>query len=228
MAMPTCRSCSPRRRRRGSSLKPAGVRRFDVMCNDFIPVGRTTDPAELTGGHDVVAAFRRIGETGAALNPAAAMGAYALADRGTRRACKIVWRATVACSTSKGEARPGVHRRDDLARGTGCRRQLTELTANSCSSPIPRRMSGPRFAAARDIGLGARQAPTGWPGARQPWGCASPSRSRATAGSRPVSVGSPGAGAGARRGRTDAEQGAQSPVQDPRRGLGPDKGGQSR
>jgi ABC-type tungstate transport system permease subunit len=69
MAMPTCRSCSPRRRRRGSSLRPAGVRRFDVMCNDFIPVGRTTDPAELTGGHDVVAAFRWIVRNGRGTQP---------------------------------------------------------------------------------------------------------------------------------------------------------------
>ena len=103
-----------------------GVRRFDVMYNDFVLVGPKDDPADLKGGGDVVAALKRINEKatpfvsrgdksgthsaelalwkmaeldpagakpswyreigqgmGAALNTAAAMGAYVLADRGT-------------------------------------------------------------------------------------------------------------------------------------------------
>jgi tungstate transport system substrate-binding protein len=103
-----------------------GVKRFDVMYNDFVLVGPKDDPAGLKGGSDVVAALKRINEKatpfvsrgdksgthsaelalwkmaeldpagakpswyreigqgmGAALNTAAAMGAYVLADRGT-------------------------------------------------------------------------------------------------------------------------------------------------
>jgi len=103
-----------------------GVKRFDVMYNDFVLVGPKEDPAGLKGGNDVVAALKRINEKatpfvsrgdksgthsaelalwktaeldpagakpswyreigqgmGAALNTAAAMGAYVLADRGT-------------------------------------------------------------------------------------------------------------------------------------------------
>jgi tungstate transport system substrate-binding protein len=103
-----------------------GVKRFDVMYNDFVLIGPKEDPAGLKGGRDVVAAlktihekatpfvsrgdksgthtaelglwkaasvdpaetkpswYREIGQgMGAALNTAAAMGAYVLADRGT-------------------------------------------------------------------------------------------------------------------------------------------------
>ena len=103
-----------------------GVKRFDVMYNDFVLVGPKEDPAGLKGGSDVVAALKRINEKaapfvsrgdksgthtaelalwktaeldpagakpswyreigqgmGAALNTAAAMGAYVLTDRGT-------------------------------------------------------------------------------------------------------------------------------------------------
>ena len=103
-----------------------GVKRFDVMYNDFVMIGPKEDPAGLKGGNDVVAALKRIYEKaapfvsrgdksgthtaelnlwkaasldpagakpswyreigqgmGAALNTAAAMGAYVLADRGT-------------------------------------------------------------------------------------------------------------------------------------------------
>ncbi|WP_088343613.1 MULTISPECIES: substrate-binding domain-containing protein [Rhodomicrobium] len=108
-----------------------GVKRFDVMYNDFVLIGPKTDPAGVKGGTDVVAALKRIGEMaapfvsrgdksgthtaelalwklaaldpaaakpgwyreigqgmGAALNTAAAMGAYVLADRGTWLAFK--------------------------------------------------------------------------------------------------------------------------------------------
>jgi tungstate transport system substrate-binding protein len=37
-----------------------GVRRFDVMYNDFVVIGPRTDPAHIAGGKDVIEAFRRI------------------------------------------------------------------------------------------------------------------------------------------------------------------------
>ncbi len=37
-----------------------GVRRFDVMYNDFVLVGPKSDPAEVRGGEDVVASMRKI------------------------------------------------------------------------------------------------------------------------------------------------------------------------
>jgi tungstate transport system substrate-binding protein len=103
-----------------------GVKRFDVMYNDFVVVGPKSDPARVSGERDVVEAFRRIGATqppfisrgdksgthaaelrywkdagvdigalrgawykdigqgmGPALNTAASLNAYTLADRGT-------------------------------------------------------------------------------------------------------------------------------------------------
>lgn len=103
-----------------------GVRRYEVMYNDFVLIGPRSDPAKVSGGKDAVAAFRRIrlaqapfvsrGDRsgthfaelelwktagvdigkekggwyreigqgmGPALNTAAGMNAYILADRGT-------------------------------------------------------------------------------------------------------------------------------------------------
>lgn len=103
-----------------------GVRRFEVMYNDFVLIGPKTDPAGVAGGRDIVAALRRIRSAkapfvsrgdrsgthfaeleiwksaaidiakdrgpwyrdtgqgmGPALNSAAGMSAYLLADRGT-------------------------------------------------------------------------------------------------------------------------------------------------
>jgi tungstate transport system substrate-binding protein len=103
-----------------------GVKRFDVMYNDFVLIGPKSDPANVNGGRDIVLAlkaiaakhapfvsrgdrsgthqaelalwrdagidiamskgpwYRDIGQgMGAALNTAAAMGAYVLSDRGT-------------------------------------------------------------------------------------------------------------------------------------------------
>jgi tungstate transport system substrate-binding protein len=103
-----------------------GLKRFDVMYNDFVLIGPKSDPAEIAGGRDVLAAlraihrvgapfvsrgdksgthsaelalwkaagldpatakpawYREIGQgMGAALNTAAAMNAYLLADRAT-------------------------------------------------------------------------------------------------------------------------------------------------
>src|SRR5215831_20318378 len=37
-----------------------GVRRYDVMYNDFVIIGPTADPAHIAGGRDVIAAFRSI------------------------------------------------------------------------------------------------------------------------------------------------------------------------
>jgi tungstate transport system substrate-binding protein len=102
------------------------TKRYDVMYNDFVVIGPRADPAGIAGGHDALAAFRRIAEAkapfvsrgdrsgthlaelriwkgagvdvaqsrggwyreigqgmGPALNTAAGMGAYLLADRGT-------------------------------------------------------------------------------------------------------------------------------------------------
>ena len=103
-----------------------GVRRYEVMYNDFVLIGPKADPAKVTGGKDAVAALKKIHQTkaafvsrgdrsgthfaelelwkaagidigrekaswyreigqgmGPALNVAAGMNAYVLADRGT-------------------------------------------------------------------------------------------------------------------------------------------------
>jgi tungstate transport system substrate-binding protein len=103
-----------------------GIERHQVMYNDFVLVGPSSDPAKVAGGSDIVAAFRKIAAAEAAfvsrgddsgtdkaekrlwreaaidvkavsgtwyrdtgsgmgptLNTAAALGAYALSDRGT-------------------------------------------------------------------------------------------------------------------------------------------------
>lgn len=39
-----------------------GVKRFDVMYNDFVLVGPAADPAGIAGSKDIVAAFKRIAE----------------------------------------------------------------------------------------------------------------------------------------------------------------------
>ena len=51
-----------------------GVRRFDVMYNDFVIIGPRADPAQIAGGKDVVAAIRAI----------AAAKAVAFTSRGDR------------------------------------------------------------------------------------------------------------------------------------------------
>ncbi len=62
-----------------------GVRRFDVMYNDFIIVGPANDPAGIGGGDDVVAAFRAIA---AARAPFASRGD----DSGTNKAELRHWK----------------------------------------------------------------------------------------------------------------------------------------
>ena len=107
-------------------MEGQGVKRYDVMYNDFVLIGPKTDPAHVAGTKDVAAAFRKIKEAnapfvsrgdrsgthfaelemwklagidiarekgrwyrdtgqgmGPALNTAAGMNAYILADRGT-------------------------------------------------------------------------------------------------------------------------------------------------
>ncbi len=41
-----------------------GVKRFDVMYNDFVVIGPKSDPAKIRGGKDVLAAFKAIYEKG--------------------------------------------------------------------------------------------------------------------------------------------------------------------
>jgi tungstate transport system substrate-binding protein len=42
-----------------------GVKRFDVMYNDFVVIGPKADPAGIKGGKDVLAAFKAINDKGA-------------------------------------------------------------------------------------------------------------------------------------------------------------------
>ncbi|HEX7250604.1 MAG TPA: substrate-binding domain-containing protein, partial [Burkholderiales bacterium] len=40
-----------------------GVKRYDVMYNDFVLVGPKSDPARVRGGKDILEAFRKIRDT---------------------------------------------------------------------------------------------------------------------------------------------------------------------
>jgi len=63
-----------------------GVKRYDVMYNDFIIVGPKSDPAGIKGGHDAVAAFKTIAEK---KEPFASRGD----DSGTNKAELRFWKA---------------------------------------------------------------------------------------------------------------------------------------
>jgi tungstate transport system substrate-binding protein len=63
-----------------------GVKRFDVMYNDFVLVGPSADPAGIAGGADIVAAFRKIAGAQA---PFASRGD----DSGTNKAELRLWKA---------------------------------------------------------------------------------------------------------------------------------------
>lgn len=63
-----------------------GVKRFDVMYNDFVIVGPQTDPAGIAGGRDVIAALKKIAATQA---PFASRGD----DSGTHKAELRLWKA---------------------------------------------------------------------------------------------------------------------------------------
>ena len=61
-----------------------GVKRFDVMYNDFVVVGPKADPAKIEGGHDAAAAFAKIA---AAKTPFASRGD----DSGTHKTELALW-----------------------------------------------------------------------------------------------------------------------------------------
>ena len=63
-----------------------GVKRYEVMYNDFVVVGPKSDPAGVAGGKDAVAAFAKIAKTG---TPFASRGD----DSGTHKAELELWQA---------------------------------------------------------------------------------------------------------------------------------------
>jgi tungstate transport system substrate-binding protein len=63
-----------------------GIERHEVMYNDFVLIGPAADPAKVAGGHDIVAAFRKIA---AAKAPFVSRGD----DSGTDKAEKRIWKA---------------------------------------------------------------------------------------------------------------------------------------
>jgi tungstate transport system substrate-binding protein len=63
-----------------------GVKRFDVMYNDFVIVGPASDPAGVAGSSDVTAALKKIAESKA---PFASRGD----DSGTHKAELRLWKA---------------------------------------------------------------------------------------------------------------------------------------
>jgi tungstate transport system substrate-binding protein len=65
-----------------------GVKRYDVMYNDFVLVGPKSDPAKVAGGKDIVAALKKIA---AAKTPFASRGD----DSGTHKAELRLWRAAM-------------------------------------------------------------------------------------------------------------------------------------
>jgi tungstate transport system substrate-binding protein len=73
-----------------------GVRRFEVMYNDFVLVGPKSDPAKVAGGKDIVAALQRIRATSA---PFASRGD----NSGTHFAEVQLWKAAgVDIAVAKG------------------------------------------------------------------------------------------------------------------------------
>ncbi|KUJ79991.1 substrate-binding domain-containing protein [Ruegeria profundi] len=70
-----------------------GVQRFDVMYNDFVLVGPKSDPAQVKGGTDIVAALTAVAEAEA---PFASRGD----DSGTHKAEMRLWDATAAEPTA--------------------------------------------------------------------------------------------------------------------------------
>jgi tungstate transport system substrate-binding protein len=62
-----------------------GVKRFDVMYNDYVVIGPAKDPAGIAGGNDVVAAYKKIA---AAKAPFVSRGD----DSGTHKAEQRLWK----------------------------------------------------------------------------------------------------------------------------------------
>ncbi|MGE5523366.1 MAG: substrate-binding domain-containing protein [Rhodospirillaceae bacterium] len=74
-----------------------GVKRYDVMYNDFVLVGPKSDPAKIAGGKDIVAALKRIAGSKA---PFASRGDKS----GTHAAELRLWRdAGIDPTTGKGD-----------------------------------------------------------------------------------------------------------------------------
>ncbi|WP_321504680.1 extracellular solute-binding protein [Breoghania sp.] len=63
-----------------------GVKRYDLMYNDFVIVGPSNDPAGIEGSSDVIAALQKIAETGSKF---ASRGD----DSGTHKKEKSLWKA---------------------------------------------------------------------------------------------------------------------------------------
>jgi tungstate transport system substrate-binding protein len=74
-----------------------GVKRYDVMYNDFVVVGPKADPAHIAGGKDVADALRKIAETRASF--------VSRGDRsGTHEAELRLWKeAGIDLASAKGE-----------------------------------------------------------------------------------------------------------------------------
>jgi tungstate transport system substrate-binding protein len=74
-----------------------GVKRFDLMYNDFVLVGPANDPAGISGGNDIVAALKTIAQTGSLF---ASRGD----DSGTHKAELRLWKlATVNATAESGK-----------------------------------------------------------------------------------------------------------------------------
>jgi tungstate transport system substrate-binding protein len=71
-----------------------GVKRFDLMYNDFVLVGPDTDPAGIGGTKDIVAAFKKIAGTKA---PFASRGD----DSGTHKKEQSLWKAAGVDATTE-------------------------------------------------------------------------------------------------------------------------------
>jgi len=74
-----------------------GVKRYDVMYNDFVVIGPKADPAHIAGGKDVAEALRKIAETRAAF--------VSRGDRsGTHEAELRLWKeAGINLASAKGD-----------------------------------------------------------------------------------------------------------------------------
>src|SRR5262245_64352814 len=77
-----------------------GVKRFDVMYNDFVVIGPKSDPAGIKGGRDVLVAFKAINDEG---RPLVSRGDKS----GTNYAELELWKAA---SIDPDAAKPGWYR----------------------------------------------------------------------------------------------------------------------
>ncbi|MBO0765556.1 MAG: extracellular solute-binding protein [Hyphomicrobiaceae bacterium] len=84
-----------------------GVKRFDVMYNDFVVIGPKSDPAKIKGGKDVMAAFKAIYDTGSTF--------VSRGDRsGTHAAELALWKAA---GLDPAAAKPAWYR--EIGQGMG-------------------------------------------------------------------------------------------------------------